>query len=178
MTLAQCKPMRTFSYLSGIWWNCVEIDKIVSFRLGFTRVQQPVRSEWHIHDGGQLLSKNVPFWSVLAHIFETTGWDNITFESQGHIGIIHSFLDFDLRMTPCDLELFRGGASAGRPFSFNLKTLGEKVGYCQSLSSDFVLLGASYNVYWWVQSSKIFKMALNLKSQLFHSNLTTLRLLQ
>ena len=33
------------------------------------------------------------------------------------------------------------------PFSFELKTLGEKVGYCQSLPSSFVLLGASYSVY-------------------------------
>ena len=73
----------------------------------------------------------------------------ITFGSQGDIGIIHSFSDFDLGMTPCDLEHFLGGgwASAGRPFSFELKTIGEKVGYCQSLPSDFVLLGASYNVY-------------------------------
>ena len=53
-------------------------------------------------------------------------------------------------MTPCDLELFlvgRGWPSAGRPFSFELKSLGEKVGYCQSLASDVVLLdGASYSV--------------------------------
>ena len=40
-----------------------------------------------------------------------------------------------------------GGAPAGRPFNFEVKTLGEKVGYCQSLSSDFVLLGASFSVY-------------------------------
>ena len=40
---------------------------------------------------------------------ETSGWDNITFGSQGDIGIIHSFSDFHLRMTPCDLELFGGG---------------------------------------------------------------------
>ena len=57
-----------------------------------------------------LLSKNVPFWSVLAHIFETRGWNNITFGSQGDIGFIHSFSDFNFWMTPCDLELFlRGG---------------------------------------------------------------------
>ena len=32
------------------------------------------------------------------------------------------------------------------PFSFGLKILGEKVGYCQSLPSYFLLLGASYSV--------------------------------
>ena len=99
-----------------------------------------------------MLSKNVPLWSVLAHIFETNGWNNITFGSQGDIGVIHSFSDFGLGMTPCDLGLFLvcvwgGGASAGRPFTFELKTLGEKVGYCQSLPSDFLLLGASHSVY-------------------------------
>ena len=40
-----------------------------------------------------------------------------------------------------------GGGVSRRPFSFELKTLGEKVCYCQSLPSDFVLLGASYSVY-------------------------------
>ena len=34
----------------------------------------------------------------IAHIFETSGWNNITFGSQGDIGIIHSFSDFDLGM--------------------------------------------------------------------------------
>ena len=80
-----------------------------------------------------MLSKNVPFWSVLAHIFETSGWSNVTF----------------------------GWASAGRPFSFSLKTLGEKVGYCQSLSSNFVLLGASYVFIDECNPAKIFKMASN-----------------
>ena len=44
-------------------------------------------------------------------------------------------------MTPCDLELVLGGggASAESPFSFELKTFGEKVNYCQSLPSDFLL---------------------------------------
>ena len=85
-----------------------------------------------------MLSKNVTFWYVLAHIFKPSaavhGWNNIIFGSQGDIGI-HSFSDFDLRMPPCDLELFLvgGWASAGRPFTFELKILGEKVGYCQSL---------------------------------------------
>ena len=32
------------------------------------------------------------------------------------------------------------------------KTLVKKVCHCQSLPSNFVLLGASYSVYWWVQS--------------------------
>ena len=91
----------------------------------------------------------MPFWSVLAHIFETSGWNNITFGSQGDIEISHSFSDFDRGMAPCDLELFlvEGWASAGIPFTFELKTLGEKVGYCKGLPSDFVLLGASYSVY-------------------------------
>ena len=52
---------------------------------------------------------------------ETSGWNNITFGSQGGIGIIHSFSDFHLRMIPCDLELFGGGASVGRPFGCELK---------------------------------------------------------
>ena len=95
-----------------------------------------------------MLSKNVPFWSVPAHIFETSGWNNITCGSQGDIGIIHSFSEFDLGMAPCDLEPLLGGwASAGRPFSFQLKTLGEKVGYCQGMPSDCVLLAASFSVY-------------------------------
>ena len=54
-----------------------------------------------------------------------------------------------------------GGASAGRPFTFELKTLGENVGYCQSLSSDLVLLGANFNVIDECIPSKIFKMASN-----------------
>ena len=111
------------------------------------------------------MSKNVPFWSVLAHIFETSGWNNITFGSQGDIGIIHSlFSDFDLGMPPCDLELFLvgGWASAGRPFTFELTTLGEKVGYCESLPSYVVSLGASYILFIdECNASKIFKMALN-----------------
>ena len=87
----------------------------------------------------------------LSHIFETSGWNNITFGSQCAIGIIHSFSEFDVGMAPSDLERLRGGggalqqdASAGR---FELKTLGEKVGNSQSLPSDFVLLGASFSVY-------------------------------
>ena len=56
-------------------------------------------------------------------------------------------------MTSCDLEPFlrggggRGWSLAGRPFSFELNILGESVDYCQSLPSDFLLLGASYSVY-------------------------------
>ena len=42
------------------------------------------------------------------------------------------------------LNFFLGWASAESPFSFELKTLGEKVGYCQSLPSDCILLGVSY----------------------------------
>ena len=45
------------------------------------------------------------------------------------LGLDQSFSDFDLGMAPCDIELLLGGwASAGRQFSFELKTLGEKVG--------------------------------------------------
>ena len=54
-------------------------------------------------------------------------------------------------MTQCDLErCLEGGGGwslAERPFGFELKVLGEKVGYCQSRPSDFILLGASYSVY-------------------------------
>ena len=86
------------------------------------------------------------------HIFETSGWDNITFGSQGDIGIIHIYIVSQTltlgwpRLT-FNILLGGGGASAGKPFSFELKTKGEKVGYCQSLPSDFVLLGASFSVY-------------------------------
>ena len=69
--------------------------------------------EWHIQDGRQLLSKNVPFWSVPSHIFEPNG---------------------------------------GIPSHLGLKTSVKKVCYCQNLPSNCVLLGASYSVYWWVQS--------------------------
>ena len=37
---------------------------------------RPLATGLHIQDGGKLLSKNVPFWSVLAHNFETSGWNN------------------------------------------------------------------------------------------------------
>ena len=42
----------------------------------------------------------------------------------------------------------------GIPSHLGHKTLGKKVWYCQSLPSNFVLLGASYrsSVYWWVKS--------------------------
>ena len=36
-----------------------------------TRGQQPVRSEWHIQDGGQL-SKIVPSLPAIAHKFQTS----------------------------------------------------------------------------------------------------------
>ena len=75
---------------------CRNRRDIHSFRLGLTRVQQSVLSEWRIQDDCQL-SENVPFWSVPAHIVETSGWNNIIFGSYGDIG-----------MAPCDLELLRG----------------------------------------------------------------------
>ena len=100
-----------------------------------------VNSRLCIQDGGQFLSKNVPFWSVPAHIFETSEWDNITFGSQGDIGIIHSFLDFDLGMAPCDLELLRGvGGFSRKTIYLRIKYFrGKGRLYCQSLPSDFVL---------------------------------------
>ena len=49
-----------------------EINDIASFRLGLTRVQQPVRSEWNIQDGGKLLSKIVSFLPAIAHKSETS----------------------------------------------------------------------------------------------------------
>ena len=114
-----------------------------------------------------MLSKNVPFWYVPAHIFETRGWNNITFGSQGDIGIIHSFLDFDLvGMAPCDLELLGGGLQQENHLAsslFTKKTSGGKVGYCQSLPSDFVLglLGLALVFIDECNPSKIFKMASN-----------------
>ena len=50
---------------------------------------------------------------------------------------------------------------AGIPFTFELKTLGEKVGYCQNLPSDFVLLGVAIVFIDECNPSKIFKMASN-----------------
>ena len=36
-------------------------------RWQLTQVQQPVRSEWHIQDGSQLLKKTVPFLPAITH---------------------------------------------------------------------------------------------------------------
>ena len=46
--------------------------------------------------------------------FETVGSNNITIGSPGDIGTIHTFSDFDLWMTPCDLERFLGGGGFSR----------------------------------------------------------------
>ena len=55
----------------------------------------------------------------------------------------------------------------------------ENVCYCQSLPSNFVLLGASYSVYWWVQSLQDIQDGVKfIWSHMFHSNLPPLRLLQ
>ena len=56
------------------FWHMTELcrNEIASFQLGLTRVQQTVRSEWHIPDGGQLLSKTVPFLPAIAHKSETS----------------------------------------------------------------------------------------------------------
>ena len=72
LTLAQCQPTRTLLCLSAIWQNCAEICEIASFRLGLTRVQQSVRSEWRSQDGSQLLSKTVPSLPAIAHKSETS----------------------------------------------------------------------------------------------------------
>ena len=60
--------------------------EIAFFRLELTPVPQPFQPEWHIQDGRQLLPKNVPFWSVPALIFETSGWNTIIFGSQNFRG--------------------------------------------------------------------------------------------
>ena len=57
---------------------------------------------------------DVPFVPAIAHIFEICRWNNITFGSQGDTGLIHRFLDFDLGMTPCVLDLFLGGLGFSR----------------------------------------------------------------
>ena len=63
-------------------------------------------------------------------------------------------------MAPCDLELLLGGwASEGRPFSFELKTLGEKVGYCQPQTLYY--LGLALVFIGECNPSMIFKMASN-----------------
>ena len=67
-------------------------------------------------------------------------------------------------MAPCDLELLRGVcALAGRPFNFELKTLGERVAYCQSLPSNSVLanLGLALVFIDECNHSTIFKMSSN-----------------
>ena len=69
----------------------------------------------------------------------------------------------------------------GIPSHLGHKTLGKKVCYCQSLPSNVVILaiGASYSVYWWVQSLLYSRLhQIHLKSQMFHSNLPPLWLLQ
>ena len=53
----------------------------------------------------------------------------------------------------------RGWSLAGRPFSFELKVLGEKVGYCQSLPSDY--LGLAIVFIDDCNPSKIFQIASN-----------------
>ena len=46
------------------------------------------------------------------------------------------------------LNFFLEGVGLQQEESFDsFNSLREKVGYCQSLPSDFVLLGASYSVY-------------------------------
>ena len=58
--------------LSSTLYNFSEIHKTGSFRLGLTPVQQPVLSDCHIRDDGQLSSKNilVPFVvAILCVIF-------------------------------------------------------------------------------------------------------------
>ena len=79
--------------------------------------------------------------SPIAHIFGTSGWNNIAFGSQGDIEIIHSFPNFDLGMTPCDFELFLGGGLQQEDH------LGEKGATFRACPQIFLLLGASYSVY-------------------------------
>ena len=65
-------------------------------------------------------------------------------------------------MAPCDLEFLRGGggASAGRLFSFELKTLGEKVGYTvRACPQILYFLGLALVFIDECNPSKIFKMA-------------------
>ena len=57
------------------FWHMIELcrnrrDCFLSIR-AITRVQQPVQSEWHIQDGGQLFLKTVPFLPAIAHKSET-----------------------------------------------------------------------------------------------------------
>ena len=79
---------------------------IASFRLGLTRVQQSVQSEWQIQDVGQL-SKNVPLiWSVLAHL-----WNH----EVGHKVILGSSIvsqTLTLRWPRVNLNFFLGGGGA------------------------------------------------------------------
>ena len=88
------------------------------------------------------MSKTVPSMPAIAHKSETSTATKLE-------------MDWPI------LEGGGGWASAGRPFSFELKTLGEKVGNCQSLPSDFILLGTSYSIYWWVQSLKDIQVGVN-----------------
>ena len=144
------------SHMTELHWNPQDCFLLIRSISGST-----TSSVWMVHSRWRLIvvKECAILVCPIAHIFKTSGWNNITFGSQGDIGIIHSFSDFDHGMTSYDLELFLVGgcASAWRPFTFELKTLGEKVGYCQSLPSYFVLLGASYSVYRWEQSLQYFQ---------------------
>ena len=46
-----------FVLIPFLAYDCIEIDKIASFQLGVYQVQQPVRSVWHIQDGGTIVVK-------------------------------------------------------------------------------------------------------------------------
>ena len=78
------------------------------------------------------------------------------------------------------LNFFGGGLQ--QEDHFELKTLGETVGSCQSLPSVVVLLEASYSIYYLLMSASPPRYSrwrqIHLKSQMFHSNLPPLRLLQ
>ena len=110
--------------------------------------------------------KNVSFWSALVHIFETSG--GIT-SYLGHNVILGSSIVSQTLALGSPLHFSCVGwasaataaAAAARPFSFELKSLGEKVGCCQRLPSSFYHLGLAIVFIDECNPSKIFKMASN-----------------
>ena len=60
--------------------------------------------------------------------------------------------EYAILVCPCPYVWNQWGGGRYIPSHLGHNRVREKVCYCQSLPSNFVLLGASYSVYWWVQS--------------------------
>ena len=123
-----------------------------------TRVKQPGPSECHILELNNQFRLNATFKMAVNCCQRMCHFGLSLPRSLKPVGGITSHVSHKVILgSPIDSQ-----TSAGRPFSFELNTLGEKVGYYQSLPSDFILLGASYIVFSdEYNPSKIFKMTSN-----------------